>query len=698
MTETETEALVAHAVGSDRPRVDAAAKVQGLAPYAFEQPVDDPAYVYPLLSTVARGRLRAVDASEAEALDGVLLVLTHLNAPRLADTGDGELAILQNDGIAFRGQIVGAVVADTSENARHAASLVRLEFEGREPDTELRADRDDLYEPAVVNPSMETTTSDGDAEAAFAGAAVRVDRTYGTPMEHNNPMEPHTCVALWESGPTLTLWDSTQGAHSVRTTLAPMLGLDPAHLRVVSPYVGGGFGSKGTPHAHNMLAAMCAQRLEGRPVKLALTRQQMFTLAGYRTPTVQRMRLGADRDGRLVSLSHEVVEQTSHVKEFAEQTAAVSRMMYAVPNRFTTHRLAALDVPVNSWMRAPGECPGMYALESSMDELADACGLDPIELRARNEPERDPETGRPWSARHYLQCLRRGAERFGWSERRPHGTRREGEWLVGLGVAGSTYPGFNNPGSAAQVTYIGEGRYRVAIGAADIGTGTWTTLAQICADALHVEPEAVDLQIGDSALPMATVEGGSSGMSSWGTTVVAAARAFRDEHGSDPAPGDTTQAPAPASTPGTEEYAVHSFASYFVEARVSAVTGEVRVPRMLGVFSCGRIINPRTARSQFLGGMTFGISMALLEESVMDHHLGHVATRDLVDYHVPVNADIGDLDVLWLDEVDPHANPMGSKGIGEIGIVGSAAAVANAVHNATGTRVRDLPITPDKLL
>jgi xanthine dehydrogenase YagR molybdenum-binding subunit len=349
-------------------------------------------------------------------------------------------------------------------------------------------------------------------------------------------------------------------------------------------------------------------------------------------------------------------------------------------------------------MRAPGEAPGSFGLESAMDELADACGIDPVELRVRNEPEKDPETGRPWSSRHLVDCLRLGADRFGWSSRREPGARREGDWLVGLGVAAATYPGFTMPGSAASVTYRGEGCYDVRIGAADIGTGTWTTLAQIAADALRCPFECIHLEIGDTALPMATVEGGSSGVSSWGSTVVAAARAFRDEHGTEPAVGDTTTASAPAEPPDAARYAVHSFGAHFVEARVDVDTGEVRVPRMLGVFSCGRIVNPRTARSQFIGGMTFGLSMALHERSVVDHRLGHIATRDLVDYHVPVNADIGELDVVWLDEQDEHANPMGTKGIGEIGIVGAAAAVANAVHNATGIRVRELPITPDRLL
>jgi xanthine dehydrogenase YagR molybdenum-binding subunit len=629
-------------------------------------------------------------------------VMTHLNAPRLASTDDGELTILQSNGVAFRGQLLGAVVAETSEVARHAAELVRIDYDVHDHDTELRADRDDLYVPGVVNPDQDSVADDGGVDEALAGAAVQVDRTYATPMEHNNPMEPHACIALWEAlsegGPRLTLWDSTQGAHKVRTTLAPVLGLDPEHVRVVSPYVGGGFGSKGLPHAHNVLAALAARMLPGRAVRFALTRQQMFELAGYRTPTIQRVRLGADTDGRLVALSHEAVEQTARVKEFAEQTTVISRVMYDVDHRRSTHRLAALDVPVASWMRAPGEAPGSFGLESAMDELADACGIDPVELRVRNEPARDPETGRPWSSRHLVECLRLGAERFGWSARKAPGARREGDRLVGLGVAAATYPGFTMPGSAASVTYRGEGRYDVRIGAADIGTGTWTTLAQIAADALRCSYDRVHLEIGDTALPTATVEGGSSGMSSWGSTVVAAAEAFRQQHGTEPAVGDTTTASAPASPPDAERYAVHSFGAHFVEARVDVDTGEVRVPRMLGVFSCGRIVNPRTARSQLIGGMTFGLSMALHEKSVLDHRLGHVVTRDLVDYHVPVNADVGELDVVWLDEQDEHANPMGTKGIGEIGIVGAAAAVANAVHNATGIRVRDLPITPDRLL
>ena len=691
--------LQARAMGTSMQRLDGVAKVTGTARYAYEHPVDNPAYAHPLQATIACGRVSSVDSDAAAAVDGVIAVLTQHNAARLAVTDDAELAVLQSDRVGFRGQLIGAVIAETPEVARHAAGLVHVRYDAHAHDTELRSDRDDLYRPEQVNPVFASDSDEGDLDAALESAAVKVDRTYTTPMEHNNPMEPHTTVATWDpDGPRLTLFDSTQGVHAVRTTLAPILGLEPERLRVISPHVGGGFGSKGMPHAHNVLAALAARLVAGRPVKLALTRQQMFTLAGHRTPTIQRVRLAADADGRLTGIGHDVVEHTAKVKEFAEQTAVATRMMYAAANRRTSHRLAALDVPVPSWMRAPGEAPGSFGPEVAMDELAEVCGLDPIELRVRNEPEVDPESGRTWSSRHLVECLRQGAGLFGWDNRSVDpGHRRDGEWLVGLGVASSTYPLYGMPGSQAWVGYDGHGRYTVRIGAADIGTGTWTTLTQIAADALGCPTEAVTVEIGDTDLPVATVAGGSSGITSWGSTIVAAARSFRDEHGTDPRAGAEAQGEMPAN-PDTKTYSVHSFGAQFAEVRVHADTGEARVPRMLGMFSVGRIINPRTARSQLIGGMTMGLSMALHEHSVLDHATGHVVNHDFADYHIAANADVGDIEATWLDETDPHANPMGSKGIGEIGIVGAAAAIANAAYNATGVRVRDLPITPDQFL
>ncbi|MGH8303592.1 MAG: xanthine dehydrogenase family protein molybdopterin-binding subunit, partial [Steroidobacteraceae bacterium] len=518
MTESSAriDLLQARAMGASLARMDGAAKIMGTAPYAFEHRLERPAYLHPVQSTIARGRIRRIDTRAAEAVEGVIAVVTHENASRLASDENKELWILQSDEVHFRGQFVGAVIAETPESARQAADLVRVDYEAARHDTSLRVDRKDLYAPKHVNAGYPTDTEQGDAIAAFEAAEVRVDATYTTPMEHNNPMEPHTTVALWDAD-KLTLYDSTQSVHSVRNTVSKTLGLKTEQVRVVSPYVGGGFGSKGEPHAHNILAALAALRVPGRPVKLALTRQQMFCLAGYRTPTIQRFRLGARRDGRLTAIIHDVVELTSRFKEFAEQTAVPTRLMYASANRRTRHRLAALDLPKPSWMRAPGETPGMFAGEVAMDELAVACGLDPIELRVRNEPERDPESGKPWANRHLVECLREGARRFGWDRRDPRPRQRtEAGWLIGCGVASSTYPRYILPGSRATIRCGGDSGYVVRIGAADLGTGTWTALTQVAADALGCAVDAVKLEIGDTDLPNATVAGGSSGISSWG--------------------------------------------------------------------------------------------------------------------------------------------------------------------------------------
>ncbi|MPQ99290.1 molybdopterin-dependent oxidoreductase [Modestobacter sp. I12A-02628] len=694
-----TELLEPRAMGQGLVRRDGVAKVRGTATYAFETPAERPAHCALVQATVARGRVTAIDTAAAEALDGVLAVVTVFTAERLASVEDAELAALQTAEVAFRGQVVGLVLAETSETAREAADLVEVTYDEQPHDSELRADRDDLYTPEKVNPGFETDTAEGDVAAAMATAHATVDHTYSTATYHNNPLEPHATTALWDPAGDgfLTLWDSTQGVHPSRATVCQVLGLPQDHVQVVAPHVGGGFGSKGTPHVNVVLAAMAARVLPGRAVKLALTRQQMFSLAGYRTPTIQHVQVAADAEGRLSAIAIDVVEQTSKVKEFAEQTGVPTRMMYASPNRRTTHRLAALDLPVNSWMRAPGECPGMFGPEVALDELAHDLGIDPVELRIRNEPEVDPETGKPWSSRHLVECLREGAERFGWTGRDPRpGVRREGGWLVGTGVASSVYPTMRMADSTALIRFEA-GRYAVEIGAADIGTGTWTTLPQIAADALDVPVDDVEVRIGDTRYPIASVAGGSSGLNTWGSAVVEAARAFRGEYGTDPADGDEMETGVDQAAQD-EDHAAYAFGAQFVEARVDADTGEIRVPRHLGVFAAGRIVNPRTARSQFVGAMTMGLSMALHENSLLDPRSGHVVNHDLAEYHISVNADVGDLQAHWLDEHDPWVNAMGTKGIGEIGITGAAAAVANAVWHATGVRVRDLPITLDALL
>src|SRR5712692_7624619 len=533
--------LITRAIGAPLNRIDGAQKVTGAARYAYEYPVEGVTYVFPVQSTIARGRVVSIDASAARALSGVIAVLWHENAPRLAPLDDAELAVFQSDAVAYRGQFVAAVVAEPLEVARQAADLIAVRYEEQPHDVKLRADRSDLYKPqSIALGYYQTDTFDGDVEAALASAAVSLDHTYTTPPYHNNPLEPHATTAIW-SDEGVTLYDSNQGAHAIRDAVATAFRLPPERVRVIAPYVGGGFGSKVFPHPHVILAVMAAQ-MTRRPVKLALTRQQMFALAGYRTPTIQRMQLGAERDGQLTAIAHDVVEQIARIHEFAEPTAVPTRVMYAAPNRRTTHRLARLDVPANSWMRAPGECPGMFALESAMDELALACGLDPIELRIRNEPAVDPETGLPFSSRGLVACLREGAQRFGWAQRDPQPrARRDGPWLVGTGVAASTYPALQFP-ATALVQVDQAGTYQVRIDATDIGTGAWTVLTQIAADALEVPPERVQLEIGDSALPKAGAAGGSSGTASWGWAIVNAASALRtrlrDEHsGAVPAAG-----------------------------------------------------------------------------------------------------------------------------------------------------------------
>jgi xanthine dehydrogenase YagR molybdenum-binding subunit len=692
--------MPARAIGTPLDRLDGPQKVTGTARYAFEHPVERPAYLHPVQATIATGRIVGVDTVAALAEPGVLAVFTHQDAARVASAEDAEVAILQDGEVRYRGQFVGGVVAETSEIARRAADLVRLDYQARPHDVELRADHPDRYAPEVLNGGFATDSVRGDPERALSAAAVRLDATYTTPRYQHNPIEPHSTIAIWADD-HLTLYVSSQGVHRLRDSVATLFGLEVERIRVISPHVGGAFGGKLHAHPDVALAVLAAMAVPGRAVKLALTRQQMFIHVGYRTPTIQRIRLGADAGGRLVAVAHDVVQQTARIKEFAEQTASPTRVMYAAADRSTTHRMVALDVPVPTILRAPGKTPGMYALESAMDEMAIACGQDPVEFRIANEPAVDPERDLPFSSRNLVACLREGARRFGWDGRDPTPrTRRTAGWLVGTGVAASMYPVYRLPGSSATIRLAPDGRYTVSTGAADLGTGTWTALTQIAADALDVPVGRIDLRIGDTLLPRAMAAGGSSGMTSWGSTVVEAAQRLRarlaDEHGGVvPAEGIEASADMPEN-PEMERFAMYAFGAQFAEVRVCEETGEVRVPRLLGVFAAGRIINPKTGRSQLLGGMTMGLSMALHERAVVDPRFGYVVNHDLAEYHIATNADVGAVEVHFVEEDDPYVNPMGSKGIGELGIVGTAAAIANAVQHATGVRVRDLPITPDR--
>jgi xanthine dehydrogenase YagR molybdenum-binding subunit len=671
-------------------RVEGPEKVTGKARYAFEYPADGVAYCFPVLSGVASGQLAGVDDTEALAMPGVLRVLHGGEEGSFGLTGSFELSIFGTRDITYRGQLVAAVIADTLENARAAAAAVRVSYQPAPHDVLVRPAHPGLFRPEKVNPSFPTDTGYGDVDAGLAEAAAQVSVTYTTPAEHNNPMEPHAAMAAWDDeARTLTVWDTTQGPTGDRDTIASVLGLPPERVRVISPHVGGGFGSKGTTRPHAILAAVAAREVR-RPVKVALTRQQMFTLTGHRTPTIQHVTLGAAADGALTAVAHDVTEHTALRTEFAEQTAVCTRVMYGTPAMRTTHRLARLNVPMPSWMRAPGEAPGMYALESAMDELAATLDMDPVELRIRNDARSEPDSGLPFSSRHLAHCLRDGASRFGWDSRDPRpGVGRRGRWLAGTGVASSTYPA-RRMASAATADLV-EGGYVVRVAAADIGTGARTALGRIASEVLEVAPGDVRVEIGDSALPRGSVAGGSMGTASWGSAVALACEALLKDgqHGE----ADTTEDVA-----ADAKLARHSFGAQFAAVLVDPATGEVRVERLLGVFAAGRIIAPVLARSQFMGGMIMGLGMALMERTAMDPSVGGFVGTDLAQYHIPVNADVPDVEIAWLEEEDPHLWPGGGKGIGEIGIVGTAAAIANAVYHATGRRVRDLPITPARLL
>ncbi|TXS44878.1 xanthine dehydrogenase family protein molybdopterin-binding subunit [Streptomyces sp. t39] len=688
-------------LGADAERSEARDKVTGRARYASEYRPPDRLYAWPVPATVARGRVTDVDAGPALAVRGVRAVLTHENAPRVAAPDDATLALLQDDRVPHRGWYVALVVADTLENARAGAAAVLVSYETEEHDVLLTRDRPGLRIPEEANGGHPGLRERGDPDGAFASAAVRVEAEYALTALHNHPMEPHAATAHWQDDGTLTVQDSSQGAGTVREVLAQMFGLDRRRVTVVSEHVGGGFGSKGTPRPHVVLAVMASRRT-GRPVTIALPRRHLAAVVGHRAPTLHRVRLGADADGVITALDHEVVTRTSRVREFVEQAAVPARVMYTSPNSRTVHRVVDLDVPTPSWMRAPGEASGMYALESAMDELAEAAGIDPVELRLRNEPATEPDSGRPFSSRGLPGCLREGARRFGWHERDPRpGSRREGDLLIGSGVAASTYPVLVGPSRASATAEPG-GRYRIRVNATDIGTGARTVLGQIAAQVLGVPLDAVRVEVGSTALPAAPLAGGSSGTASWGWAVHRAseqlAALLSGHDGPVPPEGLTATADTRAEAGAEVPYARHAFGAVFAEIGADTVTGEVRARRLLGVFAAGRILNPRTARSQLTGGMTMGLGMALTEGSTLDARFGDVAECDLASYHVPVCADVPMVEAHWLDEDDPHLNPMGSKGIGEIGIVGTAAAIGNAVRHALGARLREPPFTPDKVL
>jgi xanthine dehydrogenase YagR molybdenum-binding subunit len=704
------------AVGAPLDRIDARAKVTGAAVYAAEVAVANVAHAVIVGSTIARGRVRSVTIHGARQQPGVLAVLTPETAPRLppADAGvknptDKVLQLLQDDKIWYADQPIAVVVADTLEHAQHAAALVTATYDTSAPVAEIDAVLGEAYDPGVMGPNGKAASTRGNLAAGLAVAHAKISQTYTTPVETHNPMEPHATIAVWHGDARLTLYDATQGIFGVRNKIARTFGLEPQNVRVIDHYVGGGFGCKGTPWSHVALAAMAA-RAVGRPVKLVLTRPQMFSLVGHRPRTIQTITLAADPGGKLTAIRHDVISETSRFDEFVEPSALQTRHLYSCPNVITSHKLVRIDIPTPTFQRAPGESTGTFALESAMDELAYALHLDPLELRLRNHSVRDEQEDKPFSSKSLLECYRRAAERFGWARRsaRP-GSMRDGNVRIGWGMATATYPAKMSPASAIA-RMQSDGTLLVQAGTQDIGTGTYTIMTQIAADAMGLPIEQVRFELGDTAFPETPVSGGSQTAASTGSAVKLAVDKLRDKlEAQRKAAGEPWAAIVERSgeheitaehktEKRVEDHSYHSHGATFAEVRVDPDTGEIRVSRFVAAYAAGKILNPKTALSQFKGGIVWAIGLALQEHTVRDRRTARAVTRDLADYHVPVNADVPELDVILVDEPDPFVNQLGVKGIGEIGITGAGAAIANAVYHATEKRIRDLPITLDKLL
>ena len=731
-------------IGAPVSRVDGACKVRGEARFAAEFAMEGMVYATLAHSTIAKGRIATLDTSAAEAAPGVVLVMTHRNAPPMQPApvflaapkaaGGDDLPVMQDDRIHWNGQPIALVLAGTQEQADHAKSLIRATYDAEPALTDfdqakaLPLERGDFFGEAL-------TTEINDAEAALANAPYKVDARYTTPRHNHNAIEPHAATLAWQ-GDELIIHDASQGVAHTAWSLAQVFGLKEEQIHVTSPYVGGGFGGK-CLWQHQVLAA-AASRLAARPVRIALPREGVYRVVGGRTLTEQRVAIGAHADGRFAALIHTgVVAMTRH-NNMPEPFILPARCVYAAESFKLGVEVTRMDLLANTFMRAPGEAVGTFALESAVDELAEKLGIDPIELRQRNEPEKDPTSGTPFSSRHLNEAYRSGAERFGWSKRnvRP-GARRDGEWLIGMGCATATYPYYRMPGGAARITLTQEGHASVEIAAHEMGMGTATVQAQVTAERLGLALDQVTLAYGDSRFPGVVLAGGSQQTASIGASVSAAQRALVTEllkltgvdsalHGLKPdqvgsrdgglckldeparfesyasilahAGRDELSVEASAPPPlETLHWSMHSFGAMFCEVRVNAVTGETRVSRFLGSFDCGRILNSKTAASQFRGGIIMGLGLALMEATHLDARNGRIMNPSLAEYHLPVHMDVPEIDVIWTDIADPHA-PMGAHGVGEIGITGVAAAVANAVCNACGKRVRDLPITLDKLL
>ncbi|GAB3325388.1 xanthine dehydrogenase family protein molybdopterin-binding subunit [Larkinella ripae] len=733
-------------------RVDGRLKVTGTATYSAEYKVDHLAHAVLITSTIAKGRITRIGTQSAETAPGVLAVISHLNSPGVPTYGPVKqpadraavgtaFRVFYDEFVYFSGQPVAVVVADSPEQARFAASLVRIDYDTETHQTDFAASQTRAVLPASVQRNKNSPFQDyarGNPDA-IQSAELKVEATYTIPTQHHQPLEPHAILAVWEADDRLTVYDKNQGVKSAQGNLAQAFKLPREQVKVISPFIGGAFGSGIRVWPHTVAAVLAARHVK-RPVKLVLGRDQMFTSVGYRPFTVQKIAMGASRDGMLSAIIHEGTGQTSAYEEHLERTILATRAMYACPNVTTRYRLLPLDVNTPTWMRGPGDATGMFALESAFDELAFALQLDPLELRLRNHTDADPERNLPWSAKSLKKCYQTGADQFGWKNRplQPR-SRQTGGWLVGYGMASSLY-GFHRHPAKARAILRADGTVVIQSATMDIGPGTGTALVRIASELLGVSPAKIRCELGDSSLPDAPGQNGSATITSVGSAVHAACTALRhkilvlgasmpDSMLASAFPEDvvirkgrafpTAEAKSGVSfvdilkyhqlpqvevteesRPGPErdQYSMYSFGCHFVEVYVSPVTGEVRVKRVTTCADVGRIINEKTARSQSIGGIVGGIGMALMEESVMDHRYGRYLSSDFASYHIPVHADVPQIDVFFVDQPDVHVNPIGAKGLGEIAIVGVAAAIANAVFHATGKRIRQLPITPDKLI
>ncbi|WP_405607176.1 xanthine dehydrogenase family protein molybdopterin-binding subunit [Streptomyces sp. NBC_00076] len=724
------------AVGAPLSRVDGRLKVTGQATYAAEHEVDGVVHAVIVDASIGRGRVTGVDTDAALAHPQVLRVIHHGNAPRLpyrdnpgSNNPPGrKLRVFQDDRVLFHGQPVAVVVATTLEAAQHGASLVEVEYDTEDSST-------DLHE---AEPGPPDDYARGDVEAGLRDAAVRLDLTYQLARNHHNPMEPHATIARWD-GNRLTVWDKTQWvAGGTQTELSTVFDVPLDSVRVINPFVGGAFGSGLRCWPHTVVAALAA-RETGRPVKLVLTRRQMYFGTGFRPSYEYRLSIGSDRSGRLVAADHGIDAETSSYETFTEAVTAPGQMLYSTPGVRQAYRTVPLDVNSPIWMRGPGAATGVYAVESAMDELAHELGMDPIELRRRNEPAQDPSNNSPFSTRRLLECYTVGAREFGWQRRnqKPR-SRRDGDWLIGMGMAAGVYHTGVAP-ARSRARLNADGTAVIESATSDMGPGTYTAQTQVAADALGLAMRAVTYRLGDSLFPQTPPHGGSMTMASVGSATLdvcnqlrrqAIQLAVEDEESplygvpadevvvrggrlhvqGNPARGETyrrlltrnnrdrLEATTSFSPPQAERRSISAYSAVFAEVAVDSTLGMVRVRRMLAVYDAGRIISPKLADSQALGGMVGGIGAALLEHTATDHRDGRIVNANLADYLVPVNADVPDLRAIYLDGEDYDADPLGVKGLAELVIVGVAPAIGNAVFNATGRRVREIPITAESLL